>query len=235
MMSKFNLTPVADFTAPVVIYGMYNMDDYSFFETFEPFKIILWRGTDAKIMNSERARRILAGRNYRNIAASKTVQKSLAAFNIESEVMPITSTPLNIPLAKRGKYVYCYVCSTSPIMHKRYQFDRLKKLEHALKIKFLYINQNSYKFKKLLNIYRQCCIGIRLLDHDGLSNSIIEMGLMGRRTISNSGLPHTIPWKTMKDVKNAIVREYKRRLEDNSQIRADYLKLIDIGDKWLEI
>jgi hypothetical protein len=235
MMRKFSLTPVTDLTAPVVIYGMYNNDDYSFFETFEPFKIVLWRGTDAKIMNSERAKRILAGKNYRNIAASKSVQKSLAAFNIESEVIPITSTPLDIPLAKRGKYVYCYVCSRTPVMYKRYQVDRLKKLGHALKMKFLYINQNSYKFKKLIDIYRQCFVGIRLLDHDGMSNSIIEMGLMGRRTISNSGLPDTIPWKTMKDVKNAIIREYKRRLEDNSNIRADYLKLIDIGDNWLEV
>jgi hypothetical protein len=234
MIRKFNLMPFDNPAEPVVMYGIYNEDDYKFFETFEPNIIALWRGTDALVTNPARAARILKKTNCKHYAVSKDVQRSLARWDIKSEILPITSTDPRIKREGRGNWVYCYISSKSPVMAAKYKLNILHKLERDLRRKFVYTTLHGLPYEKLSQVYKKCFVGIRLLDHDGMSNSILEMGLMGRRTISNSGLPYTIPWTNYKSIRRAIEREFKHRMEDNSEISSAYRKLIDIGDAWLE-
>jgi hypothetical protein len=235
MMQKFNLQPLTDMTQPVVMYGIYNGSDYEFFKIFEPFIIALWRGTDALVTNEKKAAVILAKKNCKHYAASLKVQASLARWGIRAEVLPITSTSLNIQCEPRGNFVYCYISSKHPVMYAKYRMSILRKLEKSLPYKFIYTTLHKYSSKDLLAIYKKCFVGVRLLDHDGMSNSILEMGLMGRRTISNSGLPYTIRWKNMKGIRQAIIKQYKARYQENKYISDAYCKLIDIGEGWLEI
>lgn len=235
MMRKFNLQPVTDVNEPVVMYGIYNGEDYEFYQSYNPFVIVLWRGTDALVLNEKKAAVILGRKEVRHYAASRKVQQSLLKYGVHSEYLPITSTDPGIKCEPRGTWVYCYVSSKSPVMFAKYKVTALRRIEKKLRLKFIYTTLYKYSPDRLMAIYRKCFVGIRLLDHDGMSNSILEMGLMGRRTISNSGLPYTIPWKTSKDIIRAIIREYKGRMKDNRHISEAYRKLIDIGDKWLEI
>jgi hypothetical protein len=217
------------------MYGIYNGDDYKFFENFEPFIIALWRGTDALITNEKKAAIILAKKNCKHYAASSNVKASLARWGIRAEVLPITSTDPKIECEPRGKCVYCYISSKHPVMYKKYKMGILKQLERSLPYKFIYTTIKMYPPEKLMEVYKRCFVGVRLLDHDGMSNSILEMGLMGRRTISNSGLPYTIRWKSVKDIRKAILKQYATRNSRNKCISDAYRKLIDIGDNWLEI
>ena len=236
MMQKFSLLPYTDTTIPVVMYGIYNVDDFSFYQTHKPAIIVLWRGTDAKILDKEKARIILSKKNVRHYAGSQIVKQSLTKWGIRAEIKPITSTSLNIQPELKGDCVYCYICSNNPLMSDKYKYNDLKKIAGSLPYNFVFTTQRQYNFKDLTDIYRKCFVGVRLLDHDGMSNSILEMGLMGRRTISNSGLPHTIRWKSITDVIQAINTQYKqRKLDDYKTISRDYRKLIDIGDSWLQI
>lgn len=235
MKQKFNLSEFHDVKEPVIMYGMYNSDDYTFYETHEPFIIVLWRGTDSKILNADKAQRIKAKTNVRHIAGSRDVSANLKRYGIQSEMIVITPTPLDIKSKKSGECVYCYICSEDPKMSVKYRLDWLQKLERKLPYKFIYTTQKKYSRTKLIEVYKRCFVGIRLLDHDGMSNSIIEMGMMGRRTISNSSLPHTIHWKTFDDVLNAIQAEYKNRNKINNTVSIDYWNLINIGDDWRNI
>ncbi|MFO7939792.1 MAG: hypothetical protein R6U66_08585 [Bacteroidales bacterium] len=235
MMKKFNLKRLTDNTSPVVVYGLYTASDFHFLQTHKPFKIVLWRGSDAMKIDSQRAAIVLKEKNCKHYAASENVQSSLARFGIDSEVFPITSTSVNIDAAPRGDSVYCYVGNKAPSTLMRYRIKILKRLENELPYKFIYTTFDKYNYQELLNVYRKCFIGVRLLDHDGMSNSILEMGLMGRRTISNSGLPLTIKWRHEDDIRDSIEKEYSIRKEDNKHIHDEYYKLINIGEKWLEI
>lgn len=233
MMQKFNLSPYGNAKMPVVMYGIYNHDDYDFYDNHKGGIILLWRGTDAKILNDSKAKQIKSKSGVRHISGSKTVQKSLLKYGIESEILSITPTQNDIKMQPSGKCVYCYICSENEKMSSKYNLNWLKRLEKSLPYKFIYTTQKKYTREKLKEVYAKCFVGVRLLDHDGMSNSIIEMGLMGRKTISNSGLPHTIPWKSLKDVNDLIIKEYNKRDRHNELISNDYHKFIDIGDQWL--
>lgn len=235
MTRKFKLRLFDDPQKPTVMYGVYNASDYEFFEKSEVPIIALWRGTDAKVVTENKAKIILSRNDVKHYAASPCVQRSLKAWGIHSEFLPITSTDVNIKNEKRGKCVYAYIASRTNVMRERYRLGVLRRLEATTRIRFIYTYLYQYPFDKLMEVYRRCFVGIRLLGHDGLSNSILEMGLMGRRTISNSGLPYTISWKKESDIRDAIIHEYKNRLDDNTEISRAYRKLIDIGDAWLEL
>ena len=235
MEKKFTLRTFDDFTAPVVMYGIYNEDDYEFFEKFKPPVITLWRGTDALVVNPARAERLMRKKDCRHYAVSSDVQRSLARWGVASKILPVTSTDPAIQCEPRGNWVYCYISSKNPVMLEKYKVKVLKRLEKDLRRKFVYTTLHGYNYADLLSVYRKSFVGVRFLDHDGMSNSILEMGLMGRRTVSNSGLPYTIPWKNYEGIKKAIQKEWSKKNEDNKMISEAYKKLIDIGDKWLEL
>jgi hypothetical protein len=234
MKRKFGLSEFTDWDQPVVLYGMYKDED---FKALKKIKggVIVWCGTDAKVMTALRAAILNSRPDVRSYAKNKQVYESLKRYGVKSEVLPITSTDLNIQVKPRGECVYCYICSDNDKMYAKYKMAILKKLARELKYKFIFTTIKKYKPKDLMRVYEKCFIGVRLLDHDGLSNSILEMGLMGRRTISNSGSPATIPWGSYKGLKANIIKEFQRRKQDNRPIHDEVLKFIDIGEKWLEI
>ena len=83
--------------------------------------------------------------------------------------------------------------------------------------------------------YKSCFIGLRLTTHDGLPNTICELGLMGRRCIYNGQLPHSIPYSNADDIVESIEREFKSRNEDNTLIANDMYDYLNIGDDWLYV
>ena len=234
MKRKFGLSEFTDWDQPVVLYGMYKDED---FDALKKIKggVIVWCGTDARVLNASRAAILKSRPDVRSYAKSKDVYSSLIKWGVRSEILPVTSTELNIEVKPRGEWVYCYVCSDNDKMYAKYKMSILKKLAKELKYKFIFTTIKKYKPKDLMRVYEKCFIGVRLLDHDGLSNSILEMGLMGRRTVSNSGAPGTIHWGSFKKLKNTIINEYRHRKQDNHLIHDEVRKYIDIGDKWLEV
>lgn len=235
MMQKYSLVPYTDQSEPLVMYGIYNEDDYKVYQDHKAPMIILWRGTDAKILTEKKAQIILSRSDCRHYAGSRIVKQSLEKWGIHPEIKPISPTPILKPVP-RGNSVYCYICSRNPLMSTKYKYDLLKRIADKLPYKFIFTEQKNHTFERLQEVYRQCFVGVRLLDHDGMSNTILEMGMMGRRTISNSGLPHAISWKGIKDIQVSINREYKnRKRPDWKIIGKDYQNLINIGDSWLEL
>lgn len=231
MMDKFSLVPFTDESEPVILYGMYKDEDYELLQRTKG--TVVWCGTDAMVVNQKRSE-IIKAYPHRHIAKSKQVQDSLKMWKIDSELIPVTSTPLTIKCKPRGQHIYAYVCSDNDVMYRKYKMSILKKLQTDLPYKFIFTTIKKFKPDELMGIYEKCFIGIRLLDHDGLSNSILEMGLMGRRTISNSGLPGTIPWGGMKGIKLNIQKEFAQRKQNNRAISEEVRKFIDIDDQWLE-
>jgi len=228
MMRKYDFVPCSDPKEPVIMFGLYSSADYSFYSTSN-VHVVVWCGTDARMMSSGKAK-IIKKKNVRHYAMSVIVKKSLQAHGIKAELKPITPTMPDIDSCKRGDSVYCYI--GNPNMNLKYRVELLKSLEGSLPYKFIYTTFNKHTRDELMGVYKQCFIGLRLLDHDGLSNSILEMGMMGRKTISNNGIPHTIRWIGFDDIKKSIINEYKHKSEDNEFISRDIKKYINIDDSW---
>lgn len=60
------------------------------------------------------------------------------------------------------------------------------------KPEFIYTHHAKHGLSTLLKLYKDSLVGVRLTEHDGIANSVIEMGLMGRRSIYNGELPCAI-------------------------------------------
>jgi hypothetical protein len=228
MLSKFDLRLFDNPGEPVVMYGLYKQDDYDFLQNYGNRVHVLWCGSDARIAIGARVD-IIKSSGCVNIAKNRQIHDTLKSKGIDSRIIPVTPTPMDIGPEKKGKKVYCYI--GNPGKERQYKVNALRQIESRVPYKFVYAYHNSYPREQLLDIYRQCFIGIRLLDHDGLSNSIIEMALMGRRTISNNPIPGTLPWRKGRAIPAMINREYKRK--DIERVHKEMIRHIDIGDKWL--
>ena len=230
LLDKYDLKEFTDPAKPVVMYGMYKPEDFALYLTVK--SVVVWCGTDARILTKERAD-IIKSRTATQYAKSQDIYNTLKRFGIKSTRLAISPTKADIEPHPLGSCVYAYIGNKSPGMVRKYKVGLLRRIERIVPYKFIYATYGQYNRDDLLAIYRKCFIGIRLLEHDGLSNSIIEMGLMGRKTISNGGLPYTIKWKKGGDIKDSISRE--RKLSSGCAVSDGYKKLLNISNKWLEI
>jgi hypothetical protein len=85
-------------------------------------------------------------------------------------------------------------------------------------------------------IYKQCFCGLRLTRHDGLSNTVVELGLMGRRCFWNGGSPNQITWSENK-VDAIVKRLYEERKlvgKVNTEVATATKNWLDIGEEWLD-
>jgi hypothetical protein len=58
--------------------------------------------------------------------------------------------------------------------------------------------------EEMLEIYKKCFIGLRFTEHDGLSNTVCEMGMMGRPMINNGDVPNCISYNSVDGIINTI-------------------------------
>jgi len=230
LQDKYGLVEFTDSSKPVVLYGMYKPEDFALYLTVK--SVVVWCGTDARILNKERVN-IINSRPSIQYAKSQDIYNTLKRFGIKSTRLAISPTKADISPEPLGSCVYAYIGNKSPGMVRKYKIDLLKKIESLVPYKFIYATYGQYNHDDLMDIYRKCFIGVRLLDHDGLSNSIIEMGLMGRKTISNGGLPYTIKWKKGGDIKDSIISERKKG--NINEVSDSYKELLNISDSWLTI
>jgi len=230
LQDKYGLKEFTDSSKPVVLYGMYKPEDFALYLTVK--SVVVWCGTDARILNNERVN-IINSRPAIQYAKSQDIYNTLKRFGIKSTRLAISPTKADIEPQPLGSCVYAYIGNKSPGMERKYKVGLLRRIEKAIPYKFLYATYGKYNREELMDIYKRCFVGVRLLDHDGLSNSIIEMGLMGRKTISNGGLPCTIKWHKGNDVIAAILNHDKA--PEGITINKAYKDLLNISDSWLHL
>ncbi len=64
---------------------------------------------------------------------------------------------------------------------------------------------------ELVQKYQQCFLGLRLTNHDGIANSVLELGSLGIKTIYNdSKCPAALTYNSIDDIINHIENEKKQ-------------------------
>ena len=223
-MEKYSLSKYYCKRNPLVIFGMYYNEDYSVLKKHGGDVTIVWRGSDTLKINRDR-QTLLKERPARHIAISEVLSKDLTTAGITHKLIPISACSLDYENCKRGESIYFY---------GEHEIYGIKYLPEIKKLGFDIIHTTGrHSQAQIKELYAKSFVGLRLTQHDGLPNTVLELGMMGRRSIYNGDIPHSIKWSSIDDVCESIIKEYERRHEDNAHIAKDVRQFIDIGDNWL--
>jgi hypothetical protein len=103
----------------------------------------------------------------------------------------------------------------------------IDEIERVTGIEVIRAKYGQYNKNELKNIYKRCFLNLRLTTFDGTPHTNVEMGLMGRRSIFNGTLPHSIGWSGVDDICQNIMKEYKLRQLPNKHITESFKQLYD--------
>lgn len=200
----WKLTDYVDSLAPCVFFGCYTQADVEVIKNHKGLAVIHWMGQDVLecAMN---------GWQYEldchHVAFHPNMVKLLRPmFPNLIEIKPWSITGCFYP-SPLGKKVYVYVPSSYPSYHKD---SLVKQLQKELPQFEFYVSDGSIPqdvwLKDYANkVYDDCFIGLVLNNFAGGAFTIIQLGLKGRPVVTNVlNLEHTIPWRTIDDIKKAI-------------------------------
>jgi hypothetical protein len=217
---------------PCIFYGLYG-SQVDRILAHEGLSIAMWAGSDAPyfIKDTDRLARFKAKPNIRVIARSDYIARDMDKVGIKYIKLPVLAVNnSDIVPCPLGDSMYIYRPTS-----KKYRSDITQEIRRRLPhIHVIEGNPHRLDRNGILNVYRQCFVSIRPISHDGCSNGVAEMGLMGRPSIWNGGAPHCISWDTIDDIEREVVNLYNNRKnhdwENTAKVAYDYY---DIGEGFL--
>ena len=227
-MENYGLVPVQKHNQPVIMFGMYRLEDYCFFQRHKAPIIVVWCGTDSMRI-SPIGLKMLRCKYANHIATHDFGSADLKAHGIDHKVYPITPGKIDLQLEPRGDKVYFYGAYRKNYL---YGGHMINEIEQRTGIPIIRAESHTYNKEELKQVYKDCFLALRLTTHDGVPTTVLEMGFMGRKSVFNGSVPHCIRWNSVKDVCDIIKAEYETRHEDNAYIAEDIRKFINIGDQW---
>lgn len=204
--NKYNLKEYKSTTDPTLFFGIYSTCDTRRVLRHTGEKIVLLNGSDS--LKEENVLSVKKSGAH-IIAGSSWVVNDLIRYGIED----FTYIPFFVgniydwkpePL---GDSLYWYGGGQTKY-GKRY----VSKVRAAFPdLNIIVADSNTYPQSEMADIYKKCFAGIRLVEHDGMSHTVSEMGLMGRQVIWNGETPFTVKYTDIDDVikKIGILREKK--------------------------
>ena len=198
-LKKFNLEKRTGIDDELIIFGLYTEKDVNIALSNKKPVTIIWAGTD--VLKNHNFSQL---KQFKHIAQSMNILNVLTLNLITAEYKQICVTDLDfwkpVPL---GDKIYIYTSKDNP---KKYGVDLYTKIiDYFGKDKFIIADYQTYSQLQLKNeIYPQVKFALRLTPFDGLSESVVELGLMGRYVIHNDLLPNCIIYSDFKSIVNQI-------------------------------
>lgn len=199
---KFNFEPYQSADKPTVFFGLYRPRDLQAVINHRGIKIIWLAGSDAmaegmllEIKNNP----ALQGATV--IAESRWIREDLDKYGIKYETISFCLDNLYawkpVPL---GSALYWYGGTTTKF--GRQYLPLVKQAFPDLEI--ITNDSHTAPHEEMPKIYARCFAGVRPIEHDGMSQGVAEMGLMGRYTIWNMKTPFTVGYNNIDGIINAI-------------------------------
>ena len=210
---KYNLTALPNqqpdqYNTPCVYFGCYDVNDANaIVRNQSKYKIIVWGGTD--VTRAPQVNTLKADVNLRHVAISDYIANDLSKRGIEYKrvnITPVNHDKYDLSPIDLGDDVYMYG-SKNPrdTFYGNHLISTIQ--ARCPGITFHICHNRSHERDDLIELYKKCFIGLRLTPRDGLPNTVIELGLLGRRTIHNGNLPCSIPWRNIDDIVDIIHNE----------------------------
>jgi hypothetical protein len=225
---RYGMKSYFDSTRPLHIFGMYRYDDLKIYLEHPDEVTLIWQGMDAKTLQWAED---IKSRTAKHIAISHWIKNSLDAYGIKSTYAPVSATigPANpIP---RGDKIYFYTSRISQESSDYYGEFMIDEIHRRTGIEIITTDCNTYTKSALHEVYSSCFINLRLTEYDGLPNTNLEMGLLGRRSVFNGYVPGSIAWNSIDDICESVMKEYHSRHKDNSAISNEVEKFVNSVNK----
>ena len=220
---------------PAIFYGVWSDADLDTLRKNKSLKIIIWSGGDinAADYRDEYVREKVLSNVSEIKALSKVIHVSRSPFiarSLEEFGLPYIEAPfcpIDFDLYKpvtKGNSIYIY---TAPSMESYYGSDWYDQVVEKYKdINFIFacckasddfVKASGYQSKydvryyeqeELIDkVYSQCFLALRLTIHDGIANTVQELGLMGIKSVHNGSGPSSLNYETLEDLYRHIDRE----------------------------
>lgn len=194
--------------------------------------VICWAGSDANKLKN------LPGifnqfSNIKHIAISKWIAADLGLMGIPYRLIPITPYDFSdIKPEPLGDSIYMYKPESR--IYNGGIYEQVK--QRLPEYNFIEVNWGDYTRDQMMDIYKKCFIGLRFTEHDGLSNTVCEMGMMGRMVINNGSVPNCIAYDNVEQVIQAIQLEYiqKAYTDKTSVVHKEVKDYLNIGEYFLD-
>lgn len=232
LMKKYNLRNARDRNRPVLFFGCYGSQIVDAIAWAEKTKVLIWwSGSDITYCFLGREHLVDVVRNHPNISHIATVnfiERALQKLGFAYKKVPLMSqliddfTPCTL-----GDSVYVY---KARLYCKGLNIDRLQNAHPV-------INTGSFREltqAQLKEAYMKSYIGVRLLKHDGLSHTVCEMGLMGRKIVWNGDTPNAVSFTDVNDALDKI-NQISKEGYDPFRIAKEMYDYLNVGDNWLWI
>lgn len=196
--NKFGFEDYKSISKPTIFFGIYGNKDLVSLANHNGVSIVWLAGSDSMIIdNLKEIKRIQQEKDIVVVAESKWIEHDLDNVGIRY---------INISLfmddiwkwnpVHHGKSLFWYNANTTkygkqylPIIRREFpELDIITNDAHTV------------PREQMPEIYAKCFAGFRPVEHDGVSQSSAEMGLMGRYIIYNGSGPHCLHWNNIDDV-----------------------------------
>ncbi|MBV9217129.1 MAG: hypothetical protein JO053_13245 [Acidobacteria bacterium] len=235
LTTSTGLHECTDNDLPALFYGIWTEDDLAALKANRSLKVIIWTGGDinAAEYREDYVREIV----LRNVDEVKKLERvvhvSRSSFTDQSlrefgfSFVRVPWLPMDMsqyhPVTK-GDSIYIY---TSPGFEWYYGSALYEQVvERYPDINFIFAcckagldspgylkdrskHRPTYHERKDLieNVYPRCFLALRPTVHDGIANTVQELGLMGIKTVHNGDGPSCLRYQTVDDICAHIERE----------------------------
>ena len=261
IIKMYDLEEYHDPYAPSLFYGLFDDDDISVLEKNKSMKLIVWVGGDINTHIKRKPNtanilkkfldRILQVPKIRHVSISSFIRTSLTNLNLPFKMVPFMGIDFDKykPVSK-GPCIYVYTSTGAADYYGENLYVRL--MGKYKNIKFIvgcsYISYRRILHNKKLdkygikhyqkeelvnNIYSQCFVALRLTDHDGLSATVQELGLMGIKSIHNGCSPSALNYKNFNDICQHINKEMETIGQTDTELAENVKKYLTIDEKFL--
>lgn len=218
-----------DVSAPAVFFGCYTMVDLMKIVNHQGLAVIRWCGQDAfdfrhwhMIRHCHHVSPLAKVREW----IGESSGRHCCWIPPENLNMEMNPTP-------KGSKVYAYVPASFPEYHG---IDIIKNLSIDYEIIF---GDGAYSRDKWYGgiadrYYDESFVGLMLSPFAGGGQSVLDMGLRGRKCITNViPMPNAIPWSSIKDIEQAIKKEALGIGQTNRELTERVFNAIDKDYEWL--
>lgn len=231
-MTRYGLQPYRSATEPAVFFGVYNENQLRMIRDHRALGLIVWLGSDTP--NLKRGLWKREAHRLRHVAIGPWIEEDLRTRGLEFRRVNLYGSPLleELKPEPRGRGVYAY------LPKKRDAFFRGNLIRYALEqlpadVEKIVHNGLQVAREDMPAVYRRAGCSIRVPVHDGGSESVVELGLMGRRSIFNGDLPCAIPWSRKEEIPELVLEELDAG-PDPELVAEAVREHVEWGDGWLQ-
>lgn len=240
LKKKYRFEDYTNIHEPLFILGCYDWKAWSnVCFKHESLVVLCFAGLDAQILtdpiNQFWVNEFKKRPNIKFIATGHWIAEDLERVGLPFYRLPITPFDnSDIKPCKLGDSIYMYKPND-----ERYGSELYHKIKERLPYNFIEADTcDKYSRAEMLDIYKKCFIGLRLMDHDGFATTAVEMGLMGRMMIHNGDHPNCIHYD--KDNIDQIIEninllsKYKGLRAGTVLVAASMKDYLNVGEGFLD-